>query len=90
MRKPETRVKLLQRTQTAFRELELNAVTYADKERFARVWKGIWALDEEQAELKEALECVLQATTLEQAKDIARAAYKNTVPKDKRQILEAP
>lgn len=59
--KPHTRVAIIRRTQRALKELELSLVTKADKTRLYRIWKGLHALDDEQAELKYAIEDLLKS-----------------------------
>lgn len=50
---------LLKRAQNALRELELGVLTQADKKRIGLVWQGFHYLDEEQANIKYALEELL-------------------------------
>lgn len=66
---------VVKRAQKAWSELELSLVTKADKERHWRVWEGLRALDDEQADLKATLEMLFDenadvgAITFEQVQE---------------------
>jgi hypothetical protein len=51
-----THHQLIKRAENALKELELSLVTQADKLRMVKVYKGIHALDDENADIKAALE----------------------------------
>lgn len=55
-RKKKTLREIVQRAETAWRELELNQVTQANKQRAWDVFAGLRALDGEQARIKGAIE----------------------------------
>jgi hypothetical protein len=77
----DTQVAVMKHIQTALQALERSIITGTDRMLLLSVWQGLWELDEEQAKLKAALEDIhLRATTLEQAREIARRAYEPTVP----------
>lgn len=66
---------VVKRAEKAWNELGLSLMTQADKKRYWRIWEGLRALDDEQAQVKYAIEELLEENadlgrvSLEQIRD---------------------